>query len=64
MQASIRASGINDVSRIPQENLTPPSVIAAVTIWLCGPTARNEIQKLEIDVRDPEFNHFHHNKHD
>jgi NAD(P)-dependent dehydrogenase (short-subunit alcohol dehydrogenase family) len=58
MQASIRASGINDVSRIPQQSLTPPSVIAAVAAWLCGPAARNEIKKLEIDVRDPEFNNF------
>jgi len=55
MQASIRESGINDVSRIPQENLTAPSVTAAVAVWLCGPAARNEVEKLEIDVRDPEF---------
>jgi 3-oxoacyl-[acyl-carrier protein] reductase len=59
MQASIRASGINDVSRIPQQNLTAPSVIAAVAVWLCGPAARHAIDKLEIDVRDPEFANFH-----
>jgi 3-oxoacyl-[acyl-carrier protein] reductase len=59
MQASIRASGINDVSRIPQQSLTSPSVIADVVVWLCGPVARNEIEKLEIDVRDPEFANFH-----
>lgn len=58
MQASIRASGINDVSRIPQQSLTPPSVTAAVAVWLCCPAARKEIEKLEIDVRDPEFADF------
>jgi NAD(P)-dependent dehydrogenase (short-subunit alcohol dehydrogenase family) len=58
MQASIRASGINDVSRIPQQNLTPPSVTAAVAVWLCSPPAREEIEKLEIDVRDSEFADF------
>jgi len=58
MQASIRASGINDVSRIPQQNLTPPSVTAAVAVWLCSPAARNEIEQLEIDVRDPVFADF------
>lgn len=59
MQASIRESGINDVSRIPQQDLTAPSVTAAVAVWLCSPAARHEIEKLEIDVRDPEFAEFH-----
>lgn len=58
MQASIRDSGINDVSRIPQQNLTSPAVTAAVAVWLCSPAARNQIEKLEIDVRDPEFTDF------
>jgi NAD(P)-dependent dehydrogenase (short-subunit alcohol dehydrogenase family) len=55
MQGAIRASGINDVSKIPQQNLTSPAVVAGVVTWLCGTQARDTIDKIEIDVRDPEF---------
>lgn len=55
MQGSIRASGMTDLSKIPQHDLTPPTVTAAVAAWLCGPDARDQIAKIEIDVRDPEF---------
>ncbi|MCW5222714.1 SDR family oxidoreductase [Verminephrobacter aporrectodeae subsp. tuberculatae] len=55
MQGLIRNSGINDVSKIPQRDLTAPTVTAAVVAWLCGPDARDRIEKIEIDVRDPEF---------
>lgn len=58
MQGSIRASGMNDLSKIPQHDLTPPAVTAAVAAWLCGPDARSQIAKIEIDVRDPEFARF------
>lgn len=58
MQGSIRASGINDLSKIPQRDLTAPAVTAAVATWLCGSDARNRIAKIEIDVRDPEFARF------
>lgn len=55
MQGAIRASGINDLSKLPQQDLIAPSVTAAVVGWLCGPDARDEVSKIEIDVRDPEF---------
>jgi NAD(P)-dependent dehydrogenase (short-subunit alcohol dehydrogenase family) len=55
MQGAIRASGINDVSKIPQQDLVAPTVTAAVVAWLCGADARGQIEKIEIDVRDPEF---------
>ena len=58
MQGSIRASGINEVSRIPQQDLNAPEVTAKVVTWLCGPQARSQIDKVEIDVRDPEFTVF------
>jgi len=55
MQGSVRDSGINEISRIPQQSLNAPQVTAAVVAWLCGPQARTQIEKVEIDVRDPEF---------
>jgi NAD(P)-dependent dehydrogenase (short-subunit alcohol dehydrogenase family) len=55
MQGAIRASGINEVSKIPQQNLTSPAIVAAVVTWLCGTQARDTIEKIEIDVRDPDF---------
>ncbi|WP_179284053.1 SDR family oxidoreductase [Bordetella genomosp. 10] len=55
MQGSIRDSGINEVSRIPRQSLNSPRVTARVVAWLCGPRARARIDKVEVDVRDPEF---------
>lgn len=55
MQGRIRMSGINEVSKIAQQDLTSPAVTAAVATWLCGPDARGQVEKIEIDVRDPEF---------
>lgn len=55
MQGSIRDSGINEVSRIPQKSLNAPAMTAAVVTWLCGAQARRQIDKVEIDVRDPGF---------
>ncbi|MBV7485367.1 SDR family oxidoreductase [Bordetella sp. BOR01] len=54
MQASIRHSGINEVSLIPQGELHPPAKTAEVVAWLCSPEARG-FDKLEIDVRDEAF---------
>jgi NAD(P)-dependent dehydrogenase (short-subunit alcohol dehydrogenase family) len=36
MQASIRAAGINEVSKIPQENLSDPTVSAGAIAWLAS----------------------------
>jgi 3-oxoacyl-[acyl-carrier protein] reductase len=35
MQVRIRASGMNDVSRIPRAQLAPPDYPAAIIAWLC-----------------------------
>ncbi len=35
MQGSIRASGMNEVSRMPREKLAPPDLPAQVIAWLC-----------------------------
>ena len=35
MQVRIRASGMNEVSRIPREQLAPPEHAAAIIAWLC-----------------------------
>lgn len=58
MQGAIRASGLNDVSKIPQQNLSDPDVTAAVVTWLCGADARAQIEAVEIDVRDEHFQSF------
>jgi NAD(P)-dependent dehydrogenase (short-subunit alcohol dehydrogenase family) len=53
MQVEIRASGINPVSRIPREELTPPEEPAAIVAWLAGGGAEG-LSGEEIDLRDPE----------
>jgi 3-oxoacyl-[acyl-carrier protein] reductase len=35
MQVRIRQSGMNEISRIPRENLAPPEFAATVIAWLC-----------------------------
>jgi NAD(P)-dependent dehydrogenase (short-subunit alcohol dehydrogenase family) len=54
MQGSIRASGINPVSRIPRENLAPAEVPAYGIAWLATAEADPFAGK-EVDVRTPEF---------
>ena len=54
MQAAIRDSGVNEVSRVPREQLLPPSVPAAAVVWLAG-TAPADLSGTEVDVRDPDF---------
>ena len=39
MQVLIRASGINPVSKIPRENLTPVAHPAAAIVYLCTSAA-------------------------
>lgn len=52
MQGTIRASGINPVSRIPRANLRPAAEPARAIAWLCGPAAA-ALAGQELDVRDP-----------
>ena len=54
MPAAIRASGVNEVSRVPREQLLPPSVPAAAVVWLAS-TAPADLSGTEVDVRDPDF---------
>lgn len=54
MQSSVRSAGINPVSQIPQEDLTPPQEPAMAIAWLCGPDGASYAGS-EVDIRDPEF---------
>jgi NAD(P)-dependent dehydrogenase (short-subunit alcohol dehydrogenase family) len=54
MQATIRASGINPVSRIPREALAPVADPARAIVFLASPDAAR-FAGSEIDIRDPEF---------
>jgi 3-oxoacyl-[acyl-carrier protein] reductase len=54
MQVTIRASGINMVSRIPRENLTPVAHPAAAIVYLCTPAA-DDLNGQEFSLRDEAF---------
>lgn len=54
MQGTIRASGINPVSKIPRENLAPASESAKAIAWLCTPAA-DALAGHELDIRDPDL---------
>jgi NAD(P)-dependent dehydrogenase (short-subunit alcohol dehydrogenase family) len=54
MQAEIRASGLNPVSRIPRENLAPVSEPAAAIAFLCGKGGAR-LAGTDVDIRDPQF---------
>ena len=54
MQGSIRASGINPVSKIPRENLAPADEPAKAIAWLCTPAA-DALAGQEVDVRNPDL---------
>lgn len=54
MQVSIRASGINPVSKIPREALASADVPAYGIAWLATPEA-DAFAGQEVDVRSPEF---------
>ena len=51
MQATIRASGINPVSKIPVENLSPVDRPAEVISWLCK-AAPEDLAGQELHVND------------
>ncbi|HTW68788.1 MAG TPA: SDR family oxidoreductase [Acetobacteraceae bacterium] len=54
MQVIIRASGVNPVSRIPRENLTPVAHPAAAIVYLCTPAA-DDLAGKEFSLRDEAF---------
>jgi NAD(P)-dependent dehydrogenase (short-subunit alcohol dehydrogenase family) len=54
MQVAIRASGINIVSKIPRENLTPVAHPAAAIVYLCTPEAA-DLNGQEFSLRDEPF---------
>lgn len=50
MQGVIRASGINEVSRLPRSALSAPSEPAQMIAWLCTPAA-DYLAGQELDIR-------------
>jgi NAD(P)-dependent dehydrogenase (short-subunit alcohol dehydrogenase family) len=54
MQVTIRASGINIVSKIPRGNLTPVAHPAAAIVYLCTPEA-DDLNGQEFSLRDESF---------
>jgi NAD(P)-dependent dehydrogenase (short-subunit alcohol dehydrogenase family) len=54
MQVTIRASGINMVSRIPRQNLTPVAHPATAIVYLCTPEA-DDLNGQEFSLRDDSF---------
>jgi NAD(P)-dependent dehydrogenase (short-subunit alcohol dehydrogenase family) len=54
MQVAIRASGINMISRIPRENLTPVERPAAAIVYLCTSEA-DDLSGQEVSLGDASF---------
>ena len=54
MQVTIRASGINRVSRIPRSNLAPVEHPAAAILYLCTDAA-DDLVGQEVALQDPAF---------
>src|ERR1700689_802398 len=54
MQGTIRASGVNVVSKIPRDNLTPVAHPAAAIVYLCTPAA-DDLNGREFSLRDESF---------
>ncbi len=54
MQVTIRASGINMVSRIPREQLTPVAQPARAIVYLCTQAA-DDLAGKEFSLRDDDF---------
>jgi NAD(P)-dependent dehydrogenase (short-subunit alcohol dehydrogenase family) len=51
MQVRIRASGINEISRIPRAQLAPPERPAAFIAWLCD-TRPSDLVGQDLTVND------------
>ena len=54
MQGQIRASGINEVSRLKREDLASPDDPARAIVYLCGPQA-DDLAGQELSIRDPDL---------
>ncbi len=54
MQVLIRASGINPISKIPREQLTPVAHPARAIVYLCSKDA-DDLAGKEFSLRDEEF---------
>jgi 3-oxoacyl-[acyl-carrier protein] reductase len=54
MQVIIRASGINPISRIPREQLTPVAHPAGAIVYLCTQEA-DDLAGMEFGLRDEDF---------
>jgi 3-oxoacyl-[acyl-carrier protein] reductase len=54
MQTKIRASGINMISRIPRENLTPAAHPSKAIVYLCTGEA-DDLTGAELSLRDDSF---------
>jgi NAD(P)-dependent dehydrogenase (short-subunit alcohol dehydrogenase family) len=54
MQVTIRASGVNVVSKIPRAQLTPVAHPAAAIVYLCTPAA-DDLNGREFSLRDESF---------
>jgi 3-oxoacyl-[acyl-carrier protein] reductase len=54
MQVVIRASGINPISKIPREQLTPVAHPARAIVYLCTPEA-DDLAGKEFSLRDDDF---------
>jgi NADP-dependent 3-hydroxy acid dehydrogenase YdfG len=51
MQKTIRASGVNPVSKLDPKVHIPPNWVAEALLWMCGPAA-DECAGQEISLRD------------
>jgi 3-oxoacyl-[acyl-carrier protein] reductase len=51
MQATVRASGVNEVSRLRREDLADPRRPAQIVAWLCRGEA-SDLAGQELDIRD------------
>ena len=54
MQVTIRASGINLVSRIPRQHFTPVAHPARAIVYLCTKDA-DDLSGKEFSLRDEDF---------
>ena len=54
MQVQIRASGINPISQVPRQNLTPVAQPAAAIVYLCT-AAADDLNGQEFSLRDEAF---------
>jgi len=54
MHVAIRASGLNPISKIPREQLTPVTLPAAAIVYLCSPAAE-DLAGHEFSLKDEAF---------